>query len=230
MRYWSPRCSTCPVDCWAPGCCGCVPRGWLVVVAGCGRLSTVEVVARGRCSSSSGVTWSCCCAKTKVAGSTSAAARRMIKNRLLRGCIVARFRIDIQVRESFRRRQLDLDLPPLAILRRVLWTVAKHVLVAQFDADLGGHVAELARGIDGERSPAGDLGDLAQQLGAKTLFLRAGVRIEDADGVDLHVGFFHDALDLALGVAAAVVAAIGDDEQRLLAVVRVAHLVHAEIN
>src|SRR3954463_5883788 len=123
----------------------------------------VEVVARGRCSSSSGVTWSCC-AKASVAGSTRAAKRTAMRNRLFRGCIVAGLRINMQLGKSFRRKQFHFDLPPLAVLGRILRTVSEYILVGQFDSDLGGDVRQFAGTVDAERAAAGDFGDLAQQF------------------------------------------------------------------
>src|SRR5438046_10137938 len=51
-----------------------------------------------------------------------------------------------------------------------------------------------------------------------------------ADGVDHYVGFLHQRLDLAFGVAAVVIAAVGDDEKRFLGIFRLPHLAHAEVN
>ncbi len=56
------------------------------------------------------------------------------------------------------------------------------------------------------------------------------VGIEDADGVDLDVGFADLGAHFALGVAGAVVAAVGDHQQRLALVVGVFHLGHAVVD
>ena len=59
---------------------------------------------------------------------------------------------------------------------------------------------------------------------------RAADRLVDPDRIDLDVRFAHQVLDFALGVAAAVVAAVGDDQQRLARVVGLLHLVHGQVN
>ena len=65
--------------------------------------------------------------------------------RLFRGCIVSRFGVHVQRRQAFRRIQLHLDLPPLAIACWIGWTVSEHILVAQLDANLCRHVRQFVR-------------------------------------------------------------------------------------
>ena len=57
-----------------------------------------------------------------------------------------------------------------------------------------------------------------------------GIRRKYADGINLDIGFFHHGFNLILSIAAAVVAAIRDDQQGLLAVVSVLHFVNAHID
>ena len=61
---------------------------------------------------------------------------------LFRGCIVSGFGVNVQRRQTLGRIQLHLDLPPLAIACWIGWTVSEHILVAQLDANLGGHVRQ----------------------------------------------------------------------------------------
>src|SRR5207245_1091441 len=61
-------------------------------------------------------------------------------------------------------------------------------------------------------------------------FGSGGVGVEDADGINLHVGLPNLCADLALGVAGAVVAAVGDDEQGLALVAGIFHLGHTIID
>jgi hypothetical protein len=49
---------------------------------------------------------------------------------LLRRCVVPSFRIDMERWKSFRRKQLDLYLMPLAVVPWVLWTISEYILVA----------------------------------------------------------------------------------------------------
>ncbi|SPE33113.1 hypothetical protein SBA6_240013 [Candidatus Sulfopaludibacter sp. SbA6] len=108
--------------------------------------------------------------------------------------------------------------------------VSEDVAVAELDADLGRDVGELA-GIGGEMAASGLLGNFAEQPRPRRLLGRApagGERLEDSDGINQHVALAHQVADLALGVPAAVIAAIGDDEQRLAVFLRLLDLVQRE--
>ena len=69
-----------------------------------------------------------------------------------------------------------------------------------------------------------------KQLRAQPLFYRRSIAVVDADGIDHHVGFLDQRLDFVFGVAAVIVAAIGNDEQRLLGILRLPHLADAHID
>src|SRR5208337_1987853 len=56
------------------------------------------------------------------------------------------------------------------------------------------------------------------------------VMIVDADGVDENVGLFDHGADFAFGITAVVVAAIGNDEQRLLRIFGLTHFSDAQVN
>src|SRR6185437_16415270 len=73
------------------------------------------------------------------------------------------------------------------------------------------------------------LAKLVEEQGAGAFLGRGGVWVEDAHGVDFHVGLAHLGADLALGIAGAVVAAVGDDEEGLALVAGVFHLGHAVV-
>ena len=102
---------------------------------------------------------------------------------------------------------------PFAIVHWFGWTVAKHILVAQLDADFRGYVRQLIRVINGKGPATSHIRDFGQQGGTQALLLGAGRLVEQADSVDLDVRLFDQGVDFALGVAAVVIAAIGDDEQ-----------------
>ncbi len=54
--------------------------------------------------------------------------------------------------------------------------------------------------------------------------------VVNSDGINQNVGLFDHRPDLALGVAAVVVATIGDNQQRFLRILGLPHLAYAEIN
>ena len=55
-------------------------------------------------------------------------------------------------------------------------------------------------------------------------------RLVNADRIDLDVRFPHQVLDFAFGVAAAVVAAVGNHQQRLARILGLLHFVQRQVN
>src|SRR3954453_18392358 len=82
--------------------------------------------------------------------------------RLLLGCIVALFPERPEQRHAARLHQLDLDFAVLAVPRRILWRVAKDVLVAQFDTDFCGHVGKFVEVIHRVLTPSCLFGNFGQ--------------------------------------------------------------------
>src|ERR1035438_5388929 len=96
-------------------------------------------------------------------------------------------------------------------------------LCIDINADLGESEESLANGTDFEL--------MRYITSANVACLFAGAQapaahLEDADGVDQHIVFANQILDLVLRVAAAVIAAIGDNQQRFSILLRLLHLVH----
>src|SRR5664279_3555831 len=168
------------------------------------------------------------CPTVRVSRKIKATART--KKLLLRGCIVSRFGVNVQRRQALGRIQSHFDLSPLAIPRWISGTVSQNVLVTQFNPDLGGHVCQLVGVSDGEGAAPRDIRYLRQQLGALALFGSLEITVIEADTVNLHVCLFDHRLDFSFGVAAMVVASVGDDEECLLLVLGLAHAVHAQID
>src|SRR5271165_4355438 len=152
------------------------------------------------------------------------------KKLLLRGCIVSRFGVNVQGRQALWRIQSHFDLSPLAIPTCISRTVSENVLVAQFNSYLGGHVGQFIGVSDGEGAAAGDIRDLRQQLRTFAFFGSLEITVIQANTVNLHVRLLDHRLDFGFGVAAMVVAAVGDDEECLLLVLGLAHTVHAQID
>src|ERR1700694_2541139 len=84
--------------------------------------------------------------------------------------------------------------------------------------------------INGNRPATSQFRDIAEQGGSEPLFFSRKVMIVDADGVDEYIGLFDHGTDLAFGIAAVVVAAVGHNQQRLLGILGLAHLADAKIN
>src|SRR5690348_9905591 len=133
-------------------------------------------------------------------------------------------------RQALRWHQLDLDLPPFAIPSCIGWTVSEHILVAQLYSNLCSHVCELIRIIDAEHASAGDVGNLVQQIRPIAFFGSGRTIIEQANGINLDIRFLYQRFDLGIGISAAIIAAVRDDQQRLLLVVRLLHLLDPHID
>src|SRR5450755_427860 len=152
---------------------------------------------------------------------------------LLSGSIVAQSPEGPKGRQPARLHQFNLDAPVLAIPILILRRVADDILIAQFNADLLGDVGELVEVFHGEVPAAGLFGDFAQQAGPAQFFrctAACGGRLEDADCVNLNIRFAHQVLDFRFGVAAVVVAAVGDDQQRLAGVLGLLHMMQGQIH
>ncbi len=128
---------------------------------------------------------------------------------------------------------LTCYLAILAVTRGVRRRVAQNVLIAQFHADLGGHVGQFVQIVHLVLPPSGLLGDLGEHAGSGH-FLRCAVAaaavLVESDGVDLHVGFLHQRTDFRLAVTAAVIPAIGDQQQGLARILRLLHFVQRHVN
>src|SRR5665647_3486186 len=89
------------------------------------------------------------------------------------------------------------------------------------------------RKIGRQVASAGLIAKVVEQSGAARLFAGAhapAARLENADGVDQHIVFANQIFDFTLRVAAAVIAAVGDDQQRFAIFLRHLHLVHGQKN
>ena len=85
----------------------------------------------------------------------------------------------------------------------------------------------------GEMTPASLFGHLRQQGGSTHFFGRTASRhygLENPDGVNLDVSFANGILHFGLGVTAGVIAAVGNNQNRLARVVSLLHLVHGQVN
>src|ERR1035441_2767825 len=152
---------------------------------------------------------------------------------LLPGRIVALFPEWPQQRHAVRLHQPDLDPSILAVAAQILWRVAEDVLVAQLDANFRRHVGQLIEIVDLILPSSGLLGDFGEQRGSGSLFRRAGAHsggFVNPDGVNLYVGFLYQGLDLRLAIAAAVIASVGDQQQRLARVLGLFHFMHCQVD
>src|SRR5882672_688682 len=150
--------------------------------------------------------------------------------RLFRRRIITRLRINPERWQSLWRKEFHFYFTPFAVAHWVLWTVSEQVLVAQLNTYFRGDIREIVRVINGKGPPASQFRDIAEQGGAQPFFIGRKEMIVDADRINEDVRFLHHGPDLALGVAAVVVAPIGDDQQSFLRIARLAHLADAQVD
>src|ERR1035438_10193853 len=129
--------------------------------------------------------------------------------------------------------QLDFHMAVLSVALLVGRGIAKHVLIPQFHSDFGGDIRQLIGVFDLVLAATGLVGHLAQQGGPVVLFRGPAARTDrfvDSDGIDLDVGFFHQVTKFPFAVAAAVVATVGDDQNRLPPVPGLFHFMQAQVD
>src|SRR5690349_10493483 len=108
--------------------------------------------------------------------------------------------------------ELYSDLVVFAIVRPRCWLVGDDIFITKRDADFSGYVRQFVGIINGESPAPSGVGYLAQQPRPLLLLYCAWELVIKADGKYLHVSLLHNVFDFSFGVAAVVVAAVGDDE------------------
>src|SRR6185503_20848272 len=118
--------------------------------------------------------------------------------------------------ESFWRIHLHLDLVPLGFARHISRIEPDGVLVAQLERYPGAdfHQFRLIVSVWKEGAAPGHTGYLFKDRAAKAVERVGGVGYPY--GVDLHVRLFHQVAELLVCVAAVIVLAVRDDQQRFL--------------
>src|SRR5215472_2063843 len=134
------------------------------------------------------------------------------------------------MRQPLWRIELYLNLPPVAVLILVVWTVSEYILVAQLYSNLRRHIGQFIGIRNRKEAATGYLGDFSQQRRPGNFFGLGGRLAEDTDGINLHIGLFHHRFDLTLSITAVIVAAVRNDQQGLFAVAGVLHLADAHID
>src|ERR1035438_9580726 len=182
--------------------------------------------------------WSCdaggliCCPWSAQPVSRTAPARPAANPLFIRR-MVAHPPESPQQRHLGRLHQLDFHMAVFSVVLLVGRGIAKHVLIPQLHSDLGGDIRQLIGVFHLVLAASGQVGHLAQQGGPVALLRGPAARTHgfvDSDGIDLDVGFFHQVTKLAFGVAAAVVAAVGDDQNRLARVPGLFHFMQAQVD
>ena len=132
-------------------------------------------------------------------------------------------------RQSFRLDQFHLDPPVFSVPFPVARGVEEHVLIPQFDTDLGGDIRQFIQVLD-RKLPASRLfRQFGQQAGAGQFLGGSSPgrgRLVNSDRINLDVRFLHPVLDFSFGVAAVVIAAVGDHQQGFARILGLLHLVH----
>src|SRR5579885_1386540 len=154
-------------------------------------------------------------------------------SRLLCRRIITWAMIGPELRQSRRFHQFHLNPSKLSVPLAILWMISDHVLIAQFQTDLGRDIRQIAQVVAGEKPAPGRFRELVQQPRPARFLRRAippGQRFEDADGINLYIGLPHGVLHLALGIPAGVISAVRDDQDRFARVSGLFHLVHGHID
>src|SRR5581483_11742647 len=198
---------------------------------------TRRVSTRNTCPISSGLAaagfFACCCAYT------AAAARDTINADTIAGVLLFRWRIIAQSpkrtkwRQAARLHYCHLNMPVLPIVLLVLGRITQNILIAEFDSDLGRDVGQFVQVLHGILSAASLLRNLGEQRRSGRLFrgtAAPGSCLVDTDCVDLGVGFLYQILDFAFRIAAVVVAAVGNQKQRLARILGVLHLMQGQVH
>src|SRR6185503_2273311 len=143
--------------------------------------------------------------------------------------------IPVSVREGqppqpSRRIYLDLYLVPLGFALDVRRIEPDRILVSQFQRYSCAYLDEFGFivGIREEGASAGHPGDFFEDRAAKARQRIVG-RIGYAYRVDLHVSFFDSVSQLLVGVAAVVILAVGDYQQRFLGLTPLLDLFNRQI-
>ena len=68
--------------------------------------------------------------------------QRLIQGLFSRG-VISRPGVNLDGRQSLGREQLHFDLPPAAVVARILWFISEDILVTQLDSNLGGNVGQI---------------------------------------------------------------------------------------
>src|SRR5262245_19456769 len=146
--------------------------------------------------------------------------------------VITFFSPDDQRRQPLRGVDADFDLAPLAVALFVERDVAYAVLMSQRQRDARDRVFQ-SRIRSGEKGHATSrVGEFFQdqlplpiQSGP-----RAGPFFQNADAVDLHVGFFKKFTQLPIVVPGSVVLAVRDDQDRPLVVAALFDFFDAQIS
>src|SRR5579863_5457108 len=152
---------------------------------------------------------------------------------LLRWSIIAKPPGCPKGRQAAWLHQFHLYTAIFAISVPIGGSVAENVLVAKLEADFGGYVWQLVQVLHRKLPSPRLFRDFGQQTRSRQLFRRApagGDWLENSDRIDLDVGFAHAVLYFAFRVTAAVVAAVGNNEQGFTCVPGLFHGVQGQVN
>src|SRR5690242_15236500 len=123
----------------------------------------------------------------------------------------------VKGRETPWLNNFNLNLSVLPITRLITRAVSHNILVAQLDSNLGSHIRQVRQIIHHEVAAASRLRKISEHFRTRKLFrgasaARAG--LVNPYTIYLYVRLAHQITNLGRGVTAAVIASIGDDDQR----------------
>ena len=80
--------------------------------------------------------------------------QRLIQGLFSRG-VISRPGVNLDGRQSLGREQLHFDLPPAAVVARILWFISEDVLVAQLHSNFGSDIRQIGQLRDREDAATG---------------------------------------------------------------------------
>src|SRR5438270_3491783 len=119
---------------------------------------------------------------------------------------------------------------PVSILLHLRGPVPDHIFISQLCADARRNISQVVDIQNPEHPPSRHLANIVQQNWPQLFFRRRRILIKYSDRVNLHIALPHHSPQFSFGIPASVIAAIGDNQQRLPFILRLLQLVHAQIN
>lgn len=141
--------------------------------------------------------------------------RRRVAGLVLRH-VITTSRIDMKLGMPGALRTVTFNFRPPAVVLNRTWHVAKKVLASQFTVNVFNRRNRAVVIHGGVHMPVGNTGQFIKRSRCASFLRDAGKRIVQTGDIDLNVGLLQILVQLLLGIPAAVIASVGDDNHRFL--------------